>query len=125
MAERFERLEETLQICLQMWSGSDEPYRGAHYDLGRTLNSPQSLSRPHPRIMIGGTGEKKTLRLVAKYADACNIFGGPESAHKLDVLRSHCEREGRDYEEIEKTSMVTIPETARSTPAGLLEQLRG
>jgi F420-dependent oxidoreductase-like protein len=103
LAERFERLEETLQICLQMWAGQDRPYEGQHYRLDRTLNSPQSLSRPHPPILIGGSGEKKTLRLVAKYAQACNLWGGPELPHKLDVLREHCEREGRPYDEIEKT----------------------
>jgi F420-dependent oxidoreductase-like protein len=102
-AERFERLEETLQICLQMWSGGQDPYDGAHYRLGRTLNSPQSLTRPHPPILIGGGGEKKTLRLVARYAQACNLFPGPELPRKLDVLREHCEREGRDYDDIEKT----------------------
>jgi F420-dependent oxidoreductase-like protein len=101
--ERFERLEEALQICQQMWSGNDGPFEGKHYHLGRTLNSPQSLSRPHPPILIGGAGEKKTLRLVARYADACNIFDSPELAHKLDVLREHCMAEGRDYAEIEKT----------------------
>ena len=77
-AERFERLEETLQICLQMWSDSDAPYDGKHYRLGRTLNVPQSLQRPHPRILIGGGGEKKTLRMVAQYADACNLFPSPD-----------------------------------------------
>lgn len=102
-AERFERLEEALQICLQMWSGNDGPFEGKHYHLSRTLNSPQSLSRPHPPILIGGAGEKKTLRLVARYADACNIFDSPELAHKLEVLREHCTAEGRDYAEIEKT----------------------
>ena len=104
-AERFERLEETLQICLQMWSDSDEPYAGKHYRLGRTLNSPQSVQRPHPPILIGGGGEKKTLRLVAQYAQACNLFDSPDLAHKLDVLRGHCEALGRDYDEIEKTVM--------------------
>src|SRR5580700_7014141 len=74
LAERFERLEEALQICLQMWSDSQAPFDGKHYQLARTLNSPQSLSRPHPPILIGGAGEKKTLLLVARYADACNIF---------------------------------------------------
>jgi len=102
-AERFERLEEALQICLQMWSGDEGSYQGRHYRLERTLNVPQSLSRPHPPILIGGGGEKKTLRLVARYAQACNLFGGPELPHKLQVLREHCEREGRPYEEIEKT----------------------
>ncbi len=104
LAERFERLEEALRICLQMWSDDDGPFDGKYYQLGRTLNSPQSLSRPHPPILIGGAGEKKTLRLVARYADACNIFDTPELAHKLDILREHCASEGRDYAEIEKTA---------------------
>jgi len=107
-AERFERLEEALQICLQMWSESEEPYNGKHYQLGRTLNSPQPLSRPHPPILIGGGGEKKTLRLVAQYARACNLFAGPELGHKLEVLREHCEKLGRDYDEIEKTVMFQL-----------------
>jgi F420-dependent oxidoreductase-like protein len=105
-AERFERLEEALQICKQMWSQDDGPFEGKHYRLERTLNSPQALSRPHPPILIGGAGERKTLRLVAEYADACNIFDTPELAHKLQVLRAHCERLGRDYDEIEKTAQV-------------------
>jgi F420-dependent oxidoreductase-like protein len=104
VAERFERLEETLQICLQMWRGDEKPYQGKHYSLERPLNSPQSLSRPHPPIMIGGGGEKKTLRLVAKYADACNLFAGRDEARKLDVLRQHCEAVGRDYDTIYKTA---------------------
>jgi F420-dependent oxidoreductase-like protein len=103
VAERFERLEETLQICLQMWRGDETEYRGRHYQLERPLNSPQSLTRPHPPIMIGGGGEKKTLRLVARYADACNLFPTPDLARKLDVLRAHCDAEGRDYDEITKT----------------------
>ena len=105
-AERFERLEEALQICRQMWSEDDGPYQGRYYQLERTLNSPQALSRPHPPILIGGAGERKTLRLVAQYADACNIFDTPELAHKLQVLRDHCERLGRDYDEIEKTAQL-------------------
>jgi F420-dependent oxidoreductase-like protein len=103
LAERFERLEEALQICLQMWQGSGEPYRGRHYQLDRPLNHPTAVTRPHPPIMIGGSGERKTLRLVARYAQACNLFPGPQLAQKLDVLRAHCEREGRDYNDIEKT----------------------
>jgi F420-dependent oxidoreductase-like protein len=103
VAERFERLEETLQICLQMWSGDESPYEGLHYQLDRPLNSPQPLTRPHPPIMIGGGGERKTLRFVARYAQACNLFPGPELAHKLDVLREHCDRERRVYDEISKT----------------------
>jgi alkanesulfonate monooxygenase len=121
-AERFERLEEALQICLQMWGDSEEPFDGTHYHLGRTLNSPQTVSRPRPKLMIGGTGERKTLRLVAKYADACNIFGGPEAAHKLEVLAEHCGREGRDYDEIEKTSTVIVG--PQSEPGPLLDELR-
>lgn len=104
-AERFERLTETLQICLQMWSDSDAPFDGKHYQLGRTLNVPQALSRPHPPILIGGGGERKTLRLVAEYAQACNLFASPELEHKLDVLREHCAAVGRDYDDIEKTVM--------------------
>jgi F420-dependent oxidoreductase-like protein len=105
-AERFERLEEALQICLQMWSDNNGAYNGKHYQLEATLCSPAPVSRPRPRIMIGGSGERKTLRLVAQYADACNIFGGPdEVAHKLDVLRRHCDDVGRDPKEIEVTAM--------------------
>jgi F420-dependent oxidoreductase-like protein len=103
VAERFERLEETLQICLQMWRGDESPYQGRHYQLERPLNRPQPLAQPHPPVMIGGGGERKTLRLVARYADACNLFPGPDLAHKLDVLREHCAAEGRDYDEIQKT----------------------
>jgi len=105
-AERFERLEEALQICLQMWSDDDGPYQGKHYALERTLNVPQPLRRPP--ILIGGGGERKTLRLVARYAQACNLFGSPELPHKLEVLREHCEREGRDYDDIEKTVMIGL-----------------
>ncbi len=103
VAERFERLEETLQICLQMWSGDESPYEGEHYQLDRPLNSPQALTRPHPPIMIGVGGERKTLRFVARYAQACNLFPGPDLAHKLDVLREHCDAERRVYDEISKS----------------------
>ena len=105
LGERFERLEETLQICLQMWSEDDGPYEGKHYRLRRTLNAPQPLQEPRPRILIGGGGERKTLRLVAQYADACNLFAGGEIERKLGILRGHCEDVGRDYDEIEKTAM--------------------
>ena len=97
VAERFERLEETLQICLQMWRGDELAVSAAGtIELDRPLNSPQALSEPHPPIMIGGGGERKTLRFVARYAQACNLFPGPDLARKLDVLRAHCEAEGRD-----------------------------
>ncbi|MCW2722127.1 MAG: hypothetical protein QOG20_2727 [Pseudonocardiales bacterium] len=120
-AERFERLEETLQICRQMWSDSDAPYEGKHYRLGRTLNVPQPLRTPP--ILIGGGGEKKTLRLVAQYAQACNLFGGPDVEHKLDVLRGHCEAVGRDYDEIEKTVMVTLDPGENGEKIGELQSM--
>jgi F420-dependent oxidoreductase-like protein len=108
VAERFERLEETLQIVRQMWSDDDGPYEGVHYRLAETVCSPRPVSRPHPPIMVGGGGERKTLRLVATYADASNLFAGPRVgvdavAAKLDVLREHCARVGRDEREIRKT----------------------
>ena len=106
-AERFERLEETLRLAAQMWSGDDAPFEGRHYTLARPLNSPPAVRRPHPPVLVGGAGERKTLRLVARYADACNLFdipdGGRTARHKLDVLRRHCAAVGRRYEEIEKT----------------------
>ena len=110
VSERYERLEETLQIARRMWEGDEKPFEGEHYRLERPLNSPQPIRRPHPPILVGGSGEKKTLRIVARYADACNIFDGPELPRKLEVLRGHCEREGRDYAEIEKTSLVSYQE---------------
>ncbi len=122
LAERFGQLEETLQICLQMWQGDERPYQGTYFHLERPLNSPQSLTRPHPPILIGGSGEKKTLRLVARYADACNLFPSPEMARKLEVLREHCAAEGRDYDTIEKTCMFRFD--AGDTGA-MIEQLRG
>jgi F420-dependent oxidoreductase-like protein len=125
-AERFERLEEALQICLQMWSDDDGPYQGRHYQLDRTLNEPQPLTRPHPPILIGGSGERKTLRLVAQYAQACNLFATPDLAHKLDVLRGHCEAVGRDYDEIKKTVITQLdPGPGGERVDALLEQLKG
>ncbi|MEO5900978.1 MAG: LLM class F420-dependent oxidoreductase [Ilumatobacteraceae bacterium] len=122
-AERFERLEEAVQIVLQMWGPDDTPYDGKHYHLARTLSVPSNLSTPHPKLMIGGGGERKTLRLVAKYADACNLFGGPDAAHKLDVLRAHCETEGRDYDTVTKTT--TMAADLSNGPSALVDQLRG
>jgi len=110
-AERFERLEETLQIAHQMWSGEAKPYEGKHYQLARTLNSPQPVQKPHPPILIGGTGEKKTLRFVAQYADACNLFarlGKEELKRKLGILQEHCQTVGRPYEQIEKTTLDVV-----------------
>ncbi|WP_030674520.1 LLM class F420-dependent oxidoreductase [Streptomyces cellulosae] len=110
LKERFERLEETLRICLQMWDPeSNGPFEGEYYRLAETLCVPAPVSSPHPEIMIGGGGEKKTLRLVARYGDACNLFAtSPEEVkHKLDVLRGHCASEDRDYDEIRKTVTYT------------------
>ena len=109
-AERFERLEETLQICRQMWSDNDGAFEGKHYQLAETINLPQPPRGTVP-VMIGGGGERKTLRLVAEYGQACNLFGaaGHEALgvvrHKLDVLREHCDRLGTDYDAIEKTML--------------------
>ena len=107
LGERFERLEETLRIAHQMWRGDESAFGGTHYSLERPLNSPQALSSPHPKVLVGGTGEKKTLRMVAQYADACNIFemGVDGVRHTLDVLQQHCAILGRDYADIEKTSL--------------------
>ncbi|MCO8273098.1 LLM class F420-dependent oxidoreductase [Actinoplanes sp. TRM 88003] len=103
--ERFEWLEEALRICRQMFAGDETPFHGEHYQLDRPMNIPQPLSRPRLPILIGGGGEKKTLRLVAQYADACNLFPTAELQHKLDVLKQHCDDVGRDYDEIQKTVM--------------------
>lgn len=110
VSERFERLEEALQIAKQMWSEENGPYKGKHYVLDETICSPQPLRDPHPPIMVGGSGEKKTLRLVAQYADACNLTVGPgDWPHKLDVLKRHCDNVGRNYDEIERTGMTFCP----------------
>ncbi|MDQ3410750.1 MAG: LLM class F420-dependent oxidoreductase [Chloroflexota bacterium] len=121
LSERFERLEETVQLARQMWAGDVAPFNGRHYQLAEPLNYPQALSRPHPPILIGGSGEKKTLRLVARYADACNLFAMDlaEVRHKLEVLRQHCETEGRPYDAIEKSTLgpaVALPGAAPLSP---------
>jgi len=106
---RFELLEEALQIAKQMWSADNGPYHGKHNHLEETLCSPQPLSRPHPPILVGGGGEKKTLRLVAQYADGCHLYGAPETVSaKLAVLKRHCDALGRDYGAIEKTTLGTV-----------------
>ncbi|NMO93285.1 LLM class F420-dependent oxidoreductase [Actinomycetospora sp. TBRC 11914] len=110
LKERFERLEEALQIAGQMWDPeNDGPYEGKHYQLAETLNSPQPLHRP--RVLIGGGGERKTLRLVAQYGDACNLFAtSPDDvAHKIDVLRRHCDDVGRDIADIRVTITANNP----------------
>jgi F420-dependent oxidoreductase-like protein len=139
LAERFERLEETLQIVKQMWSDDNGPYHGKHYRLEETLNEPQPLQRPHPPILVGGGGERKTLRLVARYADAWNLITGPGSrqalagrpagpdfvADKLDVLREHCRREGTDYDRIEKSILYVGPPPATvPSAAAFVEEMK-
>ncbi|WP_335936488.1 LLM class F420-dependent oxidoreductase [Streptomyces sp. PTD5-9] len=131
-AERFERVEEAIRICLSLWQGErgdEKPFEGEHYRLERPLNVPQSLTRPHPPILIGGGGEQKTLRLVARYADACNLYPSPDLADKLDVLRRHCDAEGRDYDAIEKTVILpvdVIGDVAKADElTALLRQLTG
>jgi F420-dependent oxidoreductase-like protein len=136
LGERFERLEDTLRLAHAMFEGergSEAPVIGRHLRAGRALNSPQSISRPRVPIMVGGGGEQRTLRLVARYADACNVFGGPERvAHKFAVLRRHCEEVGRPYDQVERTvlSDTTIaaaggtPVARRAeTPAALVNRL--
>jgi F420-dependent oxidoreductase-like protein len=122
VSERFERLEETLQIVLQMWSEDEGPYRGSLYSLDRTLNSPQAIRHPHPPILIGGMGEKKTLRLVATYADASNFFDvGPKGLEATcEVLRGHCADVGRDYDAITKTVLtrLSLCDSGRPAPSG-------
>ncbi|MDE3230416.1 MAG: LLM class F420-dependent oxidoreductase [Chloroflexota bacterium] len=125
LAERFERLEETLQIARQMWAGDPAPFDGQHYRLARPLNSPNSVQRPHPPIMIGGGGEQKTLRLVAQYGDACNLYarlGEDTLRHKLTVLGEHCEALGRPYAEIEKTTLSTLNITRDGRDGSLTPQ---
>jgi len=124
--ERFERLEETLQICLQMWDpGANGPYEGRHFTLAETLCCPAPLSQPHPPILIGGGGEKRTLRLVAGYADACNLFAASpdDVAHKLDVLARHCDDVGRDPATIRKTILYVLPTLAGGDVDGFLADM--
>jgi F420-dependent oxidoreductase-like protein len=124
VSERFERLEQALQICLQMWSDDNGPYEGTHYRLAETLCSPGPVSSPRPRILIGGSGERKTLRLVATYADACNLFGDAATiSQKLDVLRRHCDTVGRNFDDIEVTTLVEVP--ADGNPDAIIEQAEG
>jgi F420-dependent oxidoreductase-like protein len=125
LAERFERLEETLEIVQQMWSDNDGPYNGRHYQLAETINVPQRVQKPRPPILIGGAGERKTLKLVARYADACNLFAmGPQVVRaKLDVLARHCDEQLRDYASIQKT-ILGGPDSLADTDAFLFEMER-
>ena len=126
IAERFELLEETLQVAHQMWGEKIEPFQGKHLSLARTLNHPQPLTKPHPPILIGGMGENKTMRLIAKYGDACNFFAGAGMdtlQEKLDMLKKRCEEAGRPYEDIEKTVLDTV-DFSKQTVADFVERAR-
>ncbi|MEV6166567.1 LLM class F420-dependent oxidoreductase [Streptomyces sp. NPDC052052] len=123
-AERFAHLEETLRICLQMWSDSTDSFVGEHYQLAGTLNSPQALTRPHPRILVGGGGERVTLRIAAQYADAFNVFGGRDAGQKVARLREHCEKLGRDFDAVEKTAFLPLDVTAPADLEAALADLR-
>jgi F420-dependent oxidoreductase-like protein len=132
LGTRFEMLEETLRYIRSGWQGekgSGEPFAGEHYRARRLLNSPQALTRPHPPILVGGGGERKTLRLVAQYADACNIFGAPDQLRrKYAILREHCEAVGRPYDQIERTNLSSFSVSAdgrrgTSTPSALVDRL--
>ena len=125
LGTRFEMVEETLRICLEMWQGehgSQAAFEGKHYQATRLLNSPQAISKPHPRIMVGGEGPQKTMRLVARYADACNLNGEPDQlTHKFSVLRERCEEVGRPFEEIERTTFQTV-DLGLETPDQIVER---
>jgi alkanesulfonate monooxygenase len=121
---RFQRLEETLRIVLQMWSGSGEEFVSPHYQLGQTLNVPLPVSQPRPRILLGGGGELRTLKLAAKYADAMNVWGGDEAGQKITRLRERCEEIGRDPDEIEKTALTNFDVEGAAGVEGLLADLR-
>jgi F420-dependent oxidoreductase-like protein len=133
-SERFEQLEEFLQLVHQMWKDDTSPFEGKHFQLPEPLNHPQPLSKPHPPIMIGGMGEQKTLRMVAQYGDACNLFFGTGKneqlgnrdmiQHKLNVIKQHCEDVGRDYDDIEKTILGTVNFDDGTTPDDVLEVAR-
>jgi F420-dependent oxidoreductase-like protein len=128
VAERFERLEETLRLALQMWSGDSSPFEGRHHRLERPVNQPLAVHQPHPPILVGGMGERKTLRLVAQHADACNLFdipdGGKTISHKLEVLARHCDAVGRPYDEIEKTVSTRLsPDQSAEEFAGQCDRL--
>ena len=120
---RFELLEDTLRAAHQMWAGQTAPFEGRHVHMAEPLLQPPPLTRPHPPILVGGGGERKTLRLVAQYADACNLFTGDLAMlrHKLDVLRRHCDDVGRPYDEIERTGLATL--RLDRTPASVAKMI--
>lgn len=126
-SERFEHLEDTLQLAKALWSSDETSFEGKHFSAPTITNNPRPLSTPHPRILIGGTGPKKTLRMVAQYADACNIgewVGTANMQKALDTLKAHCDRLGRDYDTIEKTSLSTVHLSGEDTVDGTLKRLK-
>lgn len=127
-SERFEWLEDTLQLAHALWDGDETNFTGKRFAAPKMTNNPRPLSQPHPRILVGGTGPQKTLRMTAQYADACNLFeddGRDQLQQALDTLKGHCERLGRSYDAIEKTSLGTAHLTAgKDTVAGVLERLK-
>lgn len=122
--ERFERLEETLKLAKQMWEGDTKPFEGKYVKAQEPINNPRAISKPHPEILIGGGGEQKTLKFVAQYADACNIFNTPELEHKLEVLKEHCQKVGRNYNEIEKTVMNRVGTEGGVNPEKFIEECK-
>lgn len=127
-SERFEQLEDNLQLAKTLWESDETSFAGKHFSAPAITNNPRPLSNPHPRIMIGGTGPQKTLRMVAQYADACNIgewVGADNMQKALDTLKAHCERLGRDYATIEKTSLSTVNLSGADTVDSTLQRLKG
>jgi F420-dependent oxidoreductase-like protein len=125
--ERFEWLEDTLQLAHALWEGDETSFSGKRFSAPKMTNNPRPLSQPHPRVLIGGMGPNKTLRMVAQYADACNFFERrkPEFSQALDTLKAHCERLGRSYDDIEKTSLGTVHLTAgQDTVDGVMGRLK-
>jgi F420-dependent oxidoreductase-like protein len=126
-SERFEQLEDSLQLAKALWASDEIAFEGQHFSAPAVTNNPRPLSDPHPRIMVGGTGPKKTLRMVAQYADACNIgewVGDAKMRKALDTLRAHCDRLGRDYETVEKTSLCTVHLTGDDTAEGVISRIQ-
>ena len=126
-SERFEQLEDNLQLAKALWEGDETDFEGQHFSAPAITNNPRPLSKPHPRILIGGMGPKKTLRMVAQYADACNFFEGAgldKMADSLETLKSHCERLGRDYDAIEKTSLGTVHLSKDDTVEGVIDRVQ-
>ena len=120
LRERFELLEDTLRMAHEMWSGGSGThgaFEGTRVTASHLINSPQSISRPRVPILVGGGGERRTLLLVARYADACNLFGRDPAAfrRKLEVLREHCAAIGRPYDDIERTTLVSVDPSTEST----------